>query len=365
MHLHQPIPRTQRLVAHAFRDAGYYTASAGKWHSGNAARAAFHEIRPMVDPSGAAGWIPALRARYKNKPFFLWLAASDPHPPHGDATLEKRHKIGDVTIPPYLVDTPDTRMQFVSYYDEISRLDDYVGLFLEELRRQKLLENTVIVFISDNGRPFYRGKASLYDSGIKTPLIVAWSGHLKGEVVNHQLVSAVDLAPTLLDLAGIEIPKSMQGRSLQANLFDPDAPGRDFVFAERNWHGRNAHERAVRSRSYLYIYNQFPRYGSCTQSLYKKDPSFKDLVAAHSNGLLAADVAKCFDKERAKEELYDVIADPYSIHNLAQDADFQDVLIEHQSALHNWRQSTQDLDFVRYHPKNTGADRDSKLRSHQ
>jgi arylsulfatase A-like enzyme len=351
MHLHQPIPKKQRLLTHAFRAAGYFTASAGKWHSGNAAMAAFDVVRPATHASGATGWIPTLRARPKKKPFFLWLAAGDPHPPHAAGNSANPHEIDDVTVPPYLIDTLDTRKQFVSYYDEISRLDRFVGLVIKELKQQQLLEKTLIVFLSDNGRPFHRGKATLYDSGIKTPLIVSWPGHLQAGTINEQLVSAVDLAPTLLGLAGLEAPEFMQGQSFQDSLHDSAQPTRDYVFAERNWHGRNAHERAVRSKEYLYIKNQMPAYGHCYRSPYDEDPSFKDLVEAHRKGLLDADLAKCFDAERAKEELYDVISDPYSIHNLALDPEFQEVMVEYQGVLEQWRESTQDPDFVRYRPK--------------
>src|SRR5205823_12968494 len=112
------------------------------------------------------------------------------------------HRPADAVVPPYLPDVPPTRRDLALYYDEIGRLDRFVGDTLAELDRQGETANTVVVFISDNGRPFPRCKTTVYDSGIRTPLLVRWPGRVKPGGVCTQLVSSVDLAPTFLVLAG-------------------------------------------------------------------------------------------------------------------------------------------------------------------
>ena len=110
----------------------------------------------------------------------------------------KRHTPQDVVIPPYLIDTPDVRKDMAKYYDEVQRLDRYTGYVVEELTKQGVLENTIIIFMADNGRPFPRCKTRLYDSGIKTPFVVHWPGGLKQKVqVCDSLVSVIDIAPTI------------------------------------------------------------------------------------------------------------------------------------------------------------------------
>jgi arylsulfatase A-like enzyme len=124
--------------------------------------------------SGCTEWIPLLKDRPKDKPFFLWLAALDPHRPYYEDILPDPTDPSRIRLAPYHLDTPKVRRDYALYYDEIKRLDKYVGLVTQELARQKIAENTLVLFISDNGRPFPRDKTSIYDSGIRTPLIARW-----------------------------------------------------------------------------------------------------------------------------------------------------------------------------------------------
>ena len=156
---------------------------------------------------------------------------------------------------PYLPDVPEVRKDLALYYDEISRLDHYVGEVLAELDRQGIDRDTLVLFLSDNGCPFPRCKTTLYDSGIRTPFIVRWPGHVRPGSRCGRLVSTIDIAPTVLRLAGIEPGPSFQGKDLSPLFKDPTAKVRDFIFAERNWHDYAAHGRAVRSERFKYIRN--------------------------------------------------------------------------------------------------------------
>ena len=200
--LHWPLPPGQVTFVEKLKAAGYWTAAAGKWHLGNAAKQRFDLVRE-ADPSGfqlpagqdaksrmtapGAGavqsgcdqWVPVLRDRPRETPFFLWLAALDPHRDYEPGAIPAPHRPEDVVVPPYLPDVPEVRNDLALYYDEISRLDHHVGEVMAELDRQGEAGNTLVLFLSDNGRPFPRCKTTLYDSGIRTPLIVRWPGHVK------------------------------------------------------------------------------------------------------------------------------------------------------------------------------------------
>jgi N-sulfoglucosamine sulfohydrolase len=244
--LHWPLPAEQVSFVEKLRAAGYWTAAAGKWHLGNPAKRRFDLVReanpsgfqlatgkdamaPMTaEGSGAAKagcdqWLPTLRQRPKDKPFFLWLAALDPHRDYESGAIPAPHRPEDVVVPPYLPDVPEVRKDLALYYDEISRLDHYVGEVLAELDRQGVADNTLILFLSDNGRPFPRCKTTLYDSGIKTPLIARWPGHIKPESRSSSLVSTIDIAPTILRLAGIEPAPAFQGKDLSQIFKNPAA----------------------------------------------------------------------------------------------------------------------------------------------
>ena len=176
--LHWPLPADRLTFVELLKASGYWTAAAGKWHLGNAVKDRFDEVREadvsgFQLPTGEAAkagkivqkavgdarsgcdqWVPVLKARPTDKPFFLWLAALDPHRDYDEGILEQPHKPGDVRLPPYVADTPGSRRDYALYYDEITRLDRFVGSVMAELKEQNVADNTFVLFISDNGRPF-------------------------------------------------------------------------------------------------------------------------------------------------------------------------------------------------------------------
>ncbi|HUD70931.1 MAG TPA: sulfatase-like hydrolase/transferase, partial [Dongiaceae bacterium] len=163
--LHDPLPADQTTFLEPLRRAGYFVATAGKWHFGKEARSRFDRIDPESPPGGAGAWIDALRARPRDRPAFLWLAAADPHRPYADDAAVAAHPPGDVVVPPYLPDTEETREDFVRYYAAVERLDSLVGAALDEIESEGKTARTLVLFMSDNGRPFPRAKPTLYDDG--------------------------------------------------------------------------------------------------------------------------------------------------------------------------------------------------------
>lgn len=340
--LHQPLPETQIAFPEKLREAGYFTAAAGKWHLGKPAQAKFDVVQEGGGPSGADNWIPVLRNRPPAKPFFLWLAALDPHRDYQANTIPQPHTAADATVPPFLPDVPEVRADLARYYDEITRLDGYVGQVLDELERQGVAHNTLILFTSDNGRPFPRCKTTLYDSGIRSPWLVRWPAHVKPGSVSGRLVSTVDIAPTFLAVAGAPALPNGSGQSFLPQLRDPNAPGRDYIYGERHWHDYGDFARAVRSERWKYIRNYFPALPNQPPADAVRSPSFVVMRQLHAAGKLTPAQSVPFQSPRPTEELYDLTADPHEMHNLAGDKTHHATLAQLRDALAAFQKRTDD-----------------------
>ncbi|MBK96171.1 MAG: hypothetical protein CMJ79_15215 [Planctomycetaceae bacterium] len=339
--LHQPLPEDQITFAKLLKEDGYYTAAAGKWHLGNAPRDHFDVIKGG-GPSGCEQWVPTLQGRDQGKPFFMWFAAVDAHRGWSREAVDPPHTNQDVIVPPYMPDTEDVRKDLALYYDEVSRMDEYVGKVVAELKSQKVFDNTVIIVMADNGRPFPRCKTTMYDSGIRTPFVVSWPQEVDAGEVNRNLVSSVDIAPTFLQLAGLEPPESFQGKSFANGLRNSAAVSRDYIFAEHNWHDYAAHDRAVRDGRYLYIRNSFPEFPATPPADAVRSLSYDSMQALEAAGKLPEHQRQCFLYPRAAEELYDLEADPHSLKNIAEDPRLADVKARLSKALDQWIVSTDD-----------------------
>lgn len=341
--LHQPLPAGQPNLAALLRAAGYWTALAGKTHVGKDALAGFDVMNAGGGPSGCEQWVTTLRQRPRDRPFFAWLAAVDPHRDYQAGAIPEPHRPADAVVPPYLPDTPEVRADLASYYDEVSRLDRFVGAVLDELDRQGVASNTLVLFLSDNGRPFPRCKTTVYDSGCRTPLIARWpAGGVRAGSTTASLVSTIDIAPTLLGLAGAPIPAAVQGRGFASVLRDPAAKHRDFVFLEKNWHDFDDHARAVRSARYRYVRNGYRDVPMTPPADAVRSPTFQAMLTLFDAGKLPPEQRTCFTTPRPAEELYDLDADPHELRNVVADVKYADALVAHRRALEEWVKETDD-----------------------
>ncbi len=337
--LHMPLPADQVTFAALLKKAGYYVAAGGKWHLGNNAKSHFDRIE-AGRPSGCEKWIKMLKDRPKDRPFFMWMAAIDAHRPYSKKIIDKPHTRKDVVVPPFLPDVPATRDDLAAYYDEVSRLDEYVGKVLAELERQGIAKNTLVLFMSDNGRPFPRCKTTVYDSGVKTPFIVRWPARVKAGTVCDSLVSAVDIAPTFMQLAGLKPSPKFQGKSFVKLLDDPKATIREYVFAEHNWHDYQAHERSARSKDFLYIRNAFPHLPGTPPADAVRSPTYQAMVKMKNK--LPKAQRGTFVMPRPKEELFDVRKDPHCLQNLASNPRYAATMERMRGALDVWVKRTED-----------------------
>jgi N-sulfoglucosamine sulfohydrolase len=342
--LHLPWPDDAVLMTTPLREAGYWAASVGKWHprQGDAGRNQFDLVNAGGGPSGCGDWVEVLQNRPPEKPFFLWLAASDPHRPYPPGAFDPPHSPDDVVVPPYLPDTPEVRRDLALYYDEIARLDGYVGQVLDELKAQDVLDNTFVLFISDNGRPFPRDKTTVYDSGLRTPFIVRYPPVVQAGAHTASLASAVDIAPTVLELAGMDPLPTFQGKSLMPVLRDPDAVVRTHAFGESNWHDVASCQRGIRGERFNYIRNYRPDLPLTPPADAGRSPTYQVMQKLHADGKLPPHQATCFVTPRPEEELYDTHKDPFAMNNLAKDPEFEPVMEEMRAALAAWQDETGD-----------------------
>ncbi len=361
--LHWPLPGGQVTFVEKLKESGYWTAAAGKWHLGDAVKDRFDVVKEASaagfqlptgkdgkigamtasdNASGCAEWLPTLKSRPEDKPFFLWFAAFDPHREYETNIIARPHWQHEMEVPPYLPNVAATRIDLALYADEITRLDGFVGRVLDELDRSGQATNTCVLFISDNGRPFPREKTTLYDSGIRTPFIVRWPGVVKAGSVCTNLVSTVDIAPTFLEAAGLPVVSSFQGVSFMPMLENPAKPVRRHVYAERHWHDFEALQRGVRDTRFKYIRNYLPELPDTPPADALRSPTFEALVRLRGFDALDEHQLHCFVTPRPREELYDTENDPHELNNLVGVRSLGIKLNELRKALAEWQKETGD-----------------------
>lgn len=251
----------------------------------------------------------------------------------------------EVPVPPYYPDTPAVREELARMYDNIADMDRAVGEILKQLEEDGLAENTIVFYWSDHGDGVPRAKRSLYDSGLHVPLMVRWPRTLNPPfapgTVSDRLVSFVDLAPTVLSLAGVEVPTHLQGRI----FVGPDAsPEPEFVFGARD---RMDIEydmmRSARDRRYLYIRNFAPELPYAGFIIYRNQSAImQEWLRLQAARALSGPAASWMRTSRPAEELYDTAADPHQIANLAGEPAHRATLERMRRAVEEWMDRTGD-----------------------
>ncbi len=299
-----------------------------------------------------------------DQPFFSFFVFGTTHEGPGnrrerydqavaDLPVEDRHDPTAVKVPPYFPDTPKMRELWARYYDLVTVMDQEVGQVLQRLKDDGLWENTIVWFFSDHGHGLPRHKRWLNDSGLRVPFLVRVpekyqhlaNGHVPGSE-SGELVSFVDFAPTVLSQAGVTIPKSMQG---QAFLGQAPAAPRRYVYAARD-RADDMFEvsRAVHDGRFLYVRHFLPHlpylqggriFGSDKESL-------AELRRARAAGELDAYSQTLFASTKPVEEFYDLRADPYELHNLAEAPEWRERRDQMRDALRTWLLDSRDTGFL-------------------
>jgi N-sulfoglucosamine sulfohydrolase len=346
-----------RTLPQLLKAAGYRTALVGKKHILPDSALPFdEELAPeqsgIRDVAFMASEARKFIAKSAQQPFLLIVGYSDPHRAEQNfgntrtwpGIVRETYDPAKVIVPAHLPDLPDVRRDLADYYESVSRLDSGVGLLLNVLREAGRSNDTLVIYLSDNGRPFPGAKTTLYDEGIHLPLIVSSPLQSKRGIRNHGMVSWVDILPTILDWARVapaSTPKPV-GRSMLPILEQADPPGWDRVFASHGFHEIQQYYpmRALRTRQYKYIANlaaplEFPIAGDIASS-----PTWKAVAARPGVGLGARTLQAFL--HRPPEELYDLRTDPSEVHNLADDPAHRTVIERMRAEMKAFQRETHD-----------------------
>jgi N-sulfoglucosamine sulfohydrolase len=334
--LHTPLPEGEKFVTEYLRKAGYLTGHNGKTHWGEYGDVQFDWYSDNLSDFGEFLQLT------KGNPFFFWAGFYDPHRIYEENAIGNPHDPEQVIIRDHLVDDEQTRKDIALYYDEISRMDSVIGAYLEILADEKMIENTFIIFLSDNGAPFPREKGTLYDTGIRTPFIVA-GPEVPVDELYDGLTSTIDLSPTLLNLAGIEIPRDMEGIPFTEVLKGEFGFTRDYVFSERNWHDCDEHMRSIRSNRYKLILNAYTEKPHGTPADIANSLSWYSLLGKKETNSLTFEQSLIFTVPRPSVEFYDLSSDPNEYHNLAMNPKFRSIAYDLLSFLQEWMRDTDDF----------------------
>lgn len=358
-----PLPVGVATFYEQLGESGYYTGFTGRSHhlDGSAldklapttarlfqdldritmpSRLDFHE---KGDQQFGLDQLPVFLDRVPGeKPWFLQIGFTDPHRPF---TAPRVHDPETLTLPSHFPETPEVRKDFAEYYDEVAHLDTDFGIILAELEKRGLKESTVVIFIGDNGAALLRGKGTLYEFGLNVPMIVRWPGVVKFNSESTALISGEDLAPTLMEIAGISPLDDMTGQSFLPVLKDANHPGREQVFAERGSHGGGARvsslsswdlARCVITERYKLIYNAFPERAYAPVD-FSSHPAWRSIVRRNKEGSLDPLFKRMyFPDRRPIFEFYDLKRDPGEEVNLSGKAEYAELELDLKRRLHRW-----------------------------
>ncbi len=331
------LPGDVKVMTQYFRDAGYFVCRRNFNNPESRGKMDFNFSGSFEDFFDGTDW----RQRENGQPFFAHVHFSETHRTfkHDD-----EHPIDPdaVDIPPYYPDHPITRLDWALYLETVNVLDKKVGQILQRLQDDGLAENTVVFFTGDHGRAMLRGKQWLYDGGIHVPLIVRYpGGRINPGTVEDKLVNSIDWAPTWMEIAGIETPEYMQGRS----FLNHSLPDREFIFSARDRCDETDDRiRSVRSKQFKYIRNDYPLKPYTNWNAYKKNqyPVLTLMEVLKAHGQLAPEPSHFMAEYRPVEELYELETDPHEVNNLAEDPDYDATLREFRSRLDQWIVDTGD-----------------------
>jgi len=353
-------------------EAGYRTCRIGKYHVAPEEVYKFDATLPANtrSPVQMADNCRDFVGSDDDKPFFLYFCMSDPHRGGGVAKElpgkpdrfgnrpgggaypgvdEVKYDPKDVVVPPFLPDLPECRAELAQYYQSVSRVDQGVGRLMSVLKQAGKYDNTVVIYISDNGVAFPGAKTTLYEPGMNLPCIVRDPRQRNKGIACDALVNYTDLAPTILDFAGA-LPRksSLQGRSFRSALNQGHPKGWDETYASHTFHEITMYYpmRVVRQRKYKLIWN-------IAHGL--DYPFASDLWASATWQATIRPGNKYYGKRtvdaylhRPKFELYDLENDPHEVENLADDPKHQKVLAELKAKLKAFQKRTKDPWIVKW-----------------
>ena len=302
-----------------------------------------------------------MEVRDKEKPFWLQFCFVDPHRAY---TAPKVHDPNSITLPYHYPDTQGVREDFAAYYDEIHRADQTFGQAMEYLDKNGLRENTIVIFLGDNGSAQFRGKGTLYEFGIHVPLLVRWPGVVQSGGECHEVISMEDLAPTVMEAVGLSPKPDMTGISFLSILKGNPAPTRKYAFAERGPHADFApteyndgfdQSRVIVGKDFKLIFNCQPTLKYAPVDFFTM-PFYKELIEMNEKGELDEKSVNFYfyKTPRPLFELYDLNKDPSETTNVAADEAYFDIKENMLKELTLWMIQERDHLPLPYYPYRRG-----------
>lgn len=325
-----PLPDPVIPITEYFRQAGYFVCNGivnNRTKFGKTDYNFTHDVKTLYD---GADW----QERKEGQPFFAQIQISYPHRPFIE---DKEHPVDPslVDIPPNYPDHPVTRKDWAMYLETVQAVDRQVGVILQRLENEGLLDNTIIFFFGDQGHPHIRSKQFMYEEGTHTPLIVRCPSGLTpgGECVD--LISNIDLSAQALMTAGIEIPSYMHGQP----FIGKKTPKRTYIASTRDRMDETVDRiRAIRTQQFRYIRNFYPELPYTQWNAYKKFnyPVLTLMQVMFKKGKLTNDQALFLAESRPAEELYDIQKDPFCLNNLVDDPTLNEELVKMRDNMDSW-----------------------------
>lgn len=333
------LPEHVQVLPQIFKKEGYHTYNAGKddfnWqYDWNDYWTGPHTENKFFGKEGKGSW----NYRKEGQPFFgvMELYGGKNH-----GKVDTPVDLDRIKVPPYYPDVPFMRKQLATHYNQIQLTDKEIGNVLAQMKKDGVYENTIIIFMSDNGYQTLRDKQFLYDGGIHMPFIVSCPGNpekygIKKGSIRTDMMSLLDVTATTLSMAGIDIPEYMESK----DVFAPDYH-RDFIVAARDRCDFTIDRiRAIRTHDFKYIRN-FMTDRPLMQSQYRDNKKpYKEFMRIWKEGAKFED--DWLSDKRPAEELYDLKNDPYEVHNLANDPNYSEQLSKMRDILDNWIKETDD-----------------------
>lgn len=329
---HSQVKSGTKSMVHYLKALGYRVGLAGKTHFGPADSFPFEKV--------ALDGVGEFISRDVAQPYCLVYASKNPHAPWTNGPQEGFDPEG-LTMPPYMIDNEAMRLALSKYYDEISALDQEVGMFMEFVRMSGQEENTIFLFSSEQGSQFPFGKWTCYDLGLRTALIARWPGKIEAGSVAEAMVEYVDVVPTLLEAVGGSVPEGLDGRSFLGVLEGNTDVHKSVTFGVHTTRGINSAPesypiRSIRTERYKYIANlnhEIDFKNTITEN--DREEYWESSVESAKTDAFAAERV-AFYQRRPAEELYDIVEDPYELNNLAGMSEHRGLMDDLKVQLEAW-----------------------------
>jgi arylsulfatase A-like enzyme len=335
-------PVEVRCFTEYLRAAGYYCTNNAKCD---------YQFNCPISAWDEVGESAHYEHRPKGQPFFAVFNHGITH----ESQIWKRQNepltvdTNSIRIPEYYANIPVVRRDVARKYSNIETLDAQIGEWLQKLEDEDLLDKTIIFFWSDHGGPLLRQKRAVGNSGLRVPLIVRFPDKRQAGTVVDDIVSLMDLGPTVLSLAGIQPPDYMHGKAFFGAYKAENAHQYAFGSADR-FDEHTQMSRSVLDGRYVYIRNYLLDQPYTYPLYYREQIEMtRELIALNKKGELRGNARYIFRQNLPKEELYDLLSDPDEVHNLAKEPDYQNKLDELRSALHQWQLKVGDKGFIPEH----------------